>query len=30
LIDGAATFTLPAAGAMAAPGTVIQLAHSSE
>ena len=30
LINGGATFTLPAAGAMAAPGTVVQLAHSSE
>src|SRR5689334_11300001 len=30
LIDGAATFTMPAAGAMAAPGTLIQLTHASE
>lgn len=28
LIDAPSTFTLPAAGAMAAPGTLVQLAHS--
>ena len=30
LVDAPATYTLPTAGAMAAPGTVVQLAHSSE
>ena len=30
LVDAAFTSTLPAAGAMAAPGTLVQLAHSSD
>ncbi|HJQ10127.1 MAG TPA: penicillin-binding transpeptidase domain-containing protein [Gemmatimonadaceae bacterium] len=30
LVEAPATFTLPAAGAMAAPGTLVQLAHSRE
>src|SRR2546423_4009804 len=30
LIDGSATSTSPAAGAMAAPGTLVELAHSSD
>ncbi len=30
LVDGQSTFTLPAAGAMAAPGSLVQLTHSSE
>ena len=30
LVDAASTSTLPAAGTMAAPGTLVQLAHSSD
>lgn len=30
LVDAGTTYTLPAAGAMAAPGTLVQLAHSAE
>jgi ribosomal protein S12 methylthiotransferase accessory factor YcaO len=30
LIDASSTFTVPAAGAMASPGTLVQLAHSGE
>jgi hypothetical protein len=30
LVDAPATYTLPTAGAMAAPGTIVQLAHSAE